>query len=589
MALSATYRGKPDRAGRRGFSYRRVLLALAVLVVLPALAYPLLPGRSHSAPEAAAIMLHKAERGPFFHDITERGELESANNVEIRCEVKAMGYTGTTLLEIVPEGTVVQPGDILAKLDSSGLENDRTRQMMAVANSEADYIKARTTHETAVLNKEEYLQGKYLELQKGVQGEVLVAKENLRRAEEYLAYSKKLKSKGFITGSQLEADAFAVQKAGYDVAAADKKLEALEIYTLKKMEKSLDADIEAAEARLKAQQHSYELEQTKLADIENQIAKCVLRAPVAGQVVYANLTNTWGGREVIIEAGATVRERQALIRLPDHTQMQVKAKISEGKVALVAVGQAATVRLDAFADREFPGVVEHINEYPAPSNRFTSSVKEYETQIRLIDPPPGIRPGLTAEVKIHVEQEASVLQVPVQAVLEHGPKQYCVILDDESDLRAVEVQIGSTNDKFVVIKKGIAPGQEVLLNATALRSKLELPEIPNVERPRPNREKLAAILSKKKAVALEPGVAKEEKRPRALGEGVEPADGFAKLDRNRDGKLDGAELPDAYRVRLSEVDLNRDGAVSRDEWRSYAVARSGTSSNGGKARPPAGT
>ena len=41
-----------------------------------------------------------------------------------------------------------------------------------------------------------------------------VAKENLRRAEEYLVYSKKLSAKGYVSEAQLEADQFSVEKGG---------------------------------------------------------------------------------------------------------------------------------------------------------------------------------------------------------------------------------------------------------------------------------------------------------------------------------------------------------------------------------------
>jgi HlyD family secretion protein len=562
----------PTRTGdaRRGFSYWTLLVVLALLVAIPVVAYSLTRGRNGAANDSAPMLL-KVERGEFIHDIAERGELESASNVEIRCEVKAMGYSGTTLLEIVPEGTVVQAGDIVAKLDSSALENDRTRQLIAVANAEADVIKARTTLETAVLAKEEYMRGTYAALYKTVEGDLFVAKENQRRAEEYLEYSKTLKAKGFITSAQLEADTFAVEKAKYDLEAANTKLQALENFTRKKMEKQLDADVEAAEARFSAQQHSYDLERTKLADIENQIAKCTIRAPAPGQVVYANVTNSYNGPNVVIEAGCAVRERQEIIRLPDHTQMQVKAKINEGKIAMVAVGQTAIVRLDAFPDTDFNGVVQHINEYPIPTSRYTSSVKEYETLVRIINPPPGARPGLTAEVRINIEQLHNALQVPVQAILEHGDRHYCVTYDEERGFEPVEVKIGSTNDKFVIVRKGVEEGATLVLNAAALRTKIALPDAPVVERTRPTKEQVAALIKKKTNGPLTSD--KPKPRFKSSEESSNPAETFAKLDKNHDGKLQVSELPDTWRKRAKEIDSNLDGTIDRTEW-GIAVRRS---------------
>lgn len=482
-------------APRRGIARRRLLATLAILgVLVGGVAYWWAPRGSAHGDDGP--MLHLVERADFLHDIVERGELESASNLEIRCEVKSLNTSGTTILEIVPEGTVVKAGDVVARLDSSALENDRTRQQMAVANSEAELIRAKTVYETAVMTKEEYLKGAYSQLLLQLESDAFVASENLRRAEEYQRYSEMLRNKGYITDSQLEADAFAAKKAGKDLDVATKKMSVLKDFTLRKMLAQLDSDVKTSEAKLKAQQHSHELEQNKLADIETQLAKCTVTAPTNGQVVYANVTNGWGGREVIIEAGVSVRERQPIIRLPDHTKMQVKAKINEAKVAMIVKGMSASVRLDAFPDRDFRGEVERVNEYPAPSNRYTSSAKEYETTIRVIDPPPSARPGLTAETRIHVEYLPGVVQIPVQAVFEHSEKHYCIVNTDEG-FKPLEVKVGSTNDKFVVVREGLDEGQAVVLNAASLRAKVGLPDLPTAqkasavasgssEKPRPN-------------------------------------------------------------------------------------------------------
>ena len=70
-------------------------------------------------------------------------------------------------------------------------------------------------------------------------------------------------------------------------------------------------------------------------------------------------------------------------------------------------------------------VVEKVSEYPAATSWFNSSIKEYETLVRIETSVEGMRPGLTAEVKIRVAHLKDVLQVPVRAVLEHGDRHYC--------------------------------------------------------------------------------------------------------------------------------------------------------------------
>ena len=152
---------------------------------------------------------------------------------------------------------------------------------------------------------------------------------------------------------QLEADRFAVEKGRKGPGGRpDQAPRARGLHQGEERSRSSTAAIETAKAHLKAQQSSNELECKKLALIEDQIEKCIIRAPCDGQVVYANVTNSWGDKPVVIEAGATVRERQVIIKLPDRNQIQVKARINESKIALVTQGMPATIRLDALPDVE---------------------------------------------------------------------------------------------------------------------------------------------------------------------------------------------------------------------------------------------
>ncbi len=188
----------------------------------------------------------------------------------------------------------------------------------------------------------------------------------------------------------------------------------------------LQADIESARAKLEAARRNYLLDLQKLWEIEEQICNCTIFATRPGQVVYANERDYRGGTTVVIEPGTIIRERQVIIRLPDPSQMRVVARINESRVNLVQRGMRAKILLDAFLNHEITGVVEEVSDYPAPTSFWLQNVKEYEAKVRIENPPPGLRPGFTAQVQIRVAEVPEVLQVPVQAVLEHGGKYYCI-------------------------------------------------------------------------------------------------------------------------------------------------------------------
>ena len=216
------------------------------------------------------------------------------------------------------------------------------------------------------------------------------------------------------------------------------------------------------------------------ARIEDQIDKCTIRTPAAGQVVYAQGKSILG-QPIVIEEGNYVRNKQTIFRLPNPSKMQVNAAVNEASVAMVQEGMTARFRLDAFKDVEMTGSVRKVNEYPVPSDSLGTVVSEYETTVEIDELPKSetgeplaLRCGMTAEVKILVQTLPDVIQVPIQAVLEHGGKFYCVQRDELNDERFIfcEVTIGSTNEENVVILKGLEVGEQVVIEAAAYRDEL---------------------------------------------------------------------------------------------------------------------
>ncbi|MBC7352573.1 MAG: efflux RND transporter periplasmic adaptor subunit, partial [Thermogutta sp.] len=374
---------------RRGWVVKGPLVVLGLLMIGVPLVWSFLPRTlwqgTHDRPLTTKVI-----RGDFINEVTERGDVESASNVEIRCEVETQG-SGVMIIRIVPEGTYVQPGDFLVELDSSALRDEYVQQQIKVANEQALLIQAQRALDTAIIAKQEYLEGQYREQLLDIQIQNFIAEENRRRAEDYLKYSQSLAQKGYITQAQLEADQFALNKAIKELESARTKLDVLERFTKVKMLKQLDADIETARAKLEAQQHSYDLQVQELKKIEEQIKKCIITAPAAGQVVYANQVGVRGQTDIIIQEGVRVRQYQTIIRLPDPKRMQVKTKVNESKIGLVRVGLPAKVRVDALAGVEFDGEVTEVGEYPLPTSFFNSNVKDYQVIVKINNPTEELR------------------------------------------------------------------------------------------------------------------------------------------------------------------------------------------------------
>jgi hypothetical protein len=404
-----------------------------------------------------------------------------------------------------------------------------------------------------------------------------------------------------VTAQQLEADKFAVDKAQNDLNAAKTKLRVLREFTKEKTLKTLDAAIATAEAKLRADQRTFALDKDKLALLEKQLAACTVRAPAAGKVVYANETDRRGNQEVVIQEGAVIRERQPVIRLPDMTQMQVKAKINESRIGFVRTGMKATITLDAFSDLRLDGVVKQVDEFPLPPGWSSGNIKQYATYVEMTDPPPGIRPGLTANVEIHVDQIPDAVAIPVHALHEHKGEYYCLVKNGEGAEEARWVDIGASNDKQVVIKSGLSVGDLVIENPDEFVEYVDFPAPPPESLGKPK-----TVLVK--ASDLPPPTEAGKGKGGVTGDGAQGARGeggrrggrggfdpvarvkqtFEQFDKNNDGLLTAEELPPERRDRMIQADVDKDGKVTKAEL-STSMSRRGAGRSGGGGGGPGGS
>jgi len=347
-----------------------------------------------------------------------------------------------------------------------------------VIGAEAQVAAAEAAVEQAKIARQEYLEGLFETEERAIQSEMAIAQQELRKAQLALQSSERLVARGLVKSLQLEADQFAVANSRNQLEAAENRLRVLQKLTRQKMLVQFDSAIDSAEASLAAALGSLEEEQTDLRDIQKQIELCTIYAPTSGIVIHANQYSSRGGSaEVVIAPGTVVRERQTMIRLPDPKRMQVRAKVNESRITLIEHGMPAKIRVDAINNMELLGRVIKVNRYAEPGSWFSTTIKEYATIIEIIDPPPTIRTGMTAEVQVFVEQLPNSLQVPIQAIYEHGGKTFSLVKTGENRFETREVRIGATNDKQATILDGVEENEQVVLN---LRQNLSLVDLPNL-------------------------------------------------------------------------------------------------------------
>ncbi|MEI8289608.1 MAG: efflux RND transporter periplasmic adaptor subunit [Verrucomicrobiota bacterium] len=218
-----------------------------------------------------------------------------------------------------------------------------------------------------------------------------------------------------------------------------------------------------AQAKLKSAQGQYEVQTRQRKDLNAQLEKCIIHAQKSGLVVYGGTGDNFYGNQEPIREGATVRERQSIITIPDMTRMSVNVKIHESYIKKIKKGQKARITVDAFPDTELEGEVTKMGVLPDSQNRWMNpDLKVYNTTITLNGTYDWVKPGMSAKVEILVTKLNDVVYVPVQAVSPDGGKQICYVAGTFKPERR-EVEIGEFNDEFIQIKRGLKEGERVLL------------------------------------------------------------------------------------------------------------------------------
>lgn len=412
--------------------------------------------------------------GEFIEEIKGSGEVESSSNAIVRCEVRTY-TTGVAILQVVDEGTYVNKGDFLMRLDDSVLQLRRVVRQIDLNTSRAELAQAKADLESANLALEEYQSGTFLQQQMELRNSEFVAAEELRRAEEYLRHSEELAERGYVSTVQLEADRFAVEKAKKARDVSRMKLEVYRTYSREKMLNQLQAAIETATSRLTAAEQTHAVKLSRMEAIEEQIQKCTITAPTSGQVVYAK--NPVPEGEPLIEPGKLVREMQDLIRLPDPKRMQVTALVNESRIERIKAGMPVRINIDALPDLRLAGEVAKVGEFPMPqASAYAVYIKNYPATITIQDPPDSLRAGMTAEIAIRTKKQENAVMIPNHAVVQRTNRFFCLVPHpDENRIEFREIEIGGANDQNVLVETGLDPSERVVVGPEAYLDKAALP------------------------------------------------------------------------------------------------------------------
>lgn len=491
---------RPSRPrNRNGLSIARIAVGLTVLLGVGWIGWVYLIPLITNARPGDLPLTATATVGELRVTVPDRGELSSIDESAVECELEG-GMA--KLVTIVAEGTRVKKNDVVATLDTDtlmkALNEQRVKWELAetkVTSSQSDVVQAKSkqgtenakaekTYKLAKIALKKYLdpEGEFRKEQEKLKGGLEDAKKKLQDAEAELDFYRKQLKKGFGQLSDVTSKEISVQQQRNVLNSATAELRVLEKFTReenetklqfeaddaeREVERTRDAQksaVEKAESELKNAQSAAKIEKQTLDRIQQQIDRCTIKAPSDGIVVYA--TSRYWGDDNRIRPGAQLYNRQPIFSLPDLSKMKVKMKIHESLVKKVKTDMPASLQVESLQGVTLSGKVRKIATIAQADGWRGGGVKQYETEIDINDLPTdaGLKPGMTAEVKILVNVISDALQVPVSAVTEYDGKRVVYLVTNGRVTRQ-EVQVGETSEQFVQITSGLDSGAQVALDA----------------------------------------------------------------------------------------------------------------------------
>jgi HlyD family secretion protein len=133
-----------------------------------------------------------------------------------------------------------------------------------------------------------------------------------------------------------------------------------------------------------------------------------VRAPITGTVIEKDIERG----QVIASATSNVSGGTTLMKMADLNQVQVRTLVDETDIGKLQPGQQATVTVDAYPNRPFPGTVLKIE----PQALTEQNVTMFPVLVRIDNKDGLLRPGMNSEVEVHVGRRDSVLAVPNAAL-----------------------------------------------------------------------------------------------------------------------------------------------------------------------------
>ena len=346
-----------------------------------------------------------ARKAVFRSLVTASGQIVAQRYADIGSSV--MGR----LVELrVKEGDAVKAGQIVARIDAVQAAASASAANARVKGSEADMRATADVLQSA-------------------QADLDAARARAQEAQLRLRRTRDLLRDGLVPVAELDAATAASETAGAQVKSAEAAL------------RRLQQGREAAERRVAETR----ADATRVADL---LAKTDIVAPISGVVTRLPVQE---GEMVVM--GIQGQLGTTLMTISDLASIDAEVKVAEADVLRIQIDQKATVTMEAIPGTSFTGRVVEIGASALPIAGTGAAAREFRVKVRLDNPDPRLRPGLTCDAEVLTAERQHALVVPLQAVVVRPGK-------DGGELTGVFVADGRAV-RFQPVTTGLIGGLDI--------------------------------------------------------------------------------------------------------------------------------
>ena len=332
---------------------------------------------------------------------------------------------------VVKEGDHVKKGDVLLHLENIQPGADVQAQQATIDAAAAGMQAAASSYDAAVATQSQR------------QADFEKAKLDWQRAQ--LSFKEQLISK----------QDFDSAKAAYESSSAA----AL----------SAQANVDQAKAAREQARSNLDQSRAMLRHTQDVLRKTTYTAPIDGTVSYIEVRV---GENVV--PGIQNAQGSFLMTISDMSVVTAEVKVDETDIVNVKNGQPVEVNIDAIPGKTFKGHVSDVGELAilrtsgqasmTSTNANTQEARDFKVIVTLDEPPPTLRPGLSATAKIQTAQKQNVMSIPIQALAERSQKE----LDEaKNGTTSSSVTLAASNSEASAAAKQDIQGVFLIRNGKA--------------------------------------------------------------------------------------------------------------------------